>query len=375
MQIVKVQYYKEAIKEFTGYGYSYYTEETLKVGDIVKVPVKDGELSRARVCNIDCPESEIEKFKDKVKTIPAGSIIKPEIIDSKINLCDVCIHRKEYPTCESEDVKFGDGIGNDNIIICHNYKGSLAAAAHAAGAEVKVVTIEESTDKTSQSVPADTYDPVSPDNSIAVININPYNDMAVINLRHEIVKLSNYAGNRIIKSDTDLTPATDDLVLVSKLKKALKEKQAEYVNPIKEHLDKVQFVFKDLLSCLLDIEIVNKDKIFAYTNAQKARAAEAERLNCEAEELARKQAAFNNGEFTVNTTPIEAPVPVKKVSTLSGSVSEVKAPNTWELEDFDKVPNQYKILDTVRINQLVRAGGSIPGIKIITNTTIRTTTK
>lgn len=287
MQIVKVKYRNNG--EFNGREYSYFSEDTLKVGDIVFVPVKTG-FNTAQVSAIDVPESEILPFKDAVKTIPTGSIIEPkkEVVPELFNLDLI-------PT--------------------------------------------------------------------------------VVKIKDEIVKLSNYAIDRVIKSDADLTPIGDDLILVSKLKKALKEKQSEYVNPIKLHLDKVQFVFKYLLTCLDDIEKTNKAKITTYTDAQKARAAKAERLNREAEELARKQAEFNGGAFTVDTTPIEAPAPVKKVSTMSGSFSEVKAPNTWELEDFDKVPNQYKILDTVRINQLVRAGGSIPGIKIITHTTIRTTTK
>lgn len=227
--------------------------------------------------------------------------------------------------------------------------------------------IEESVINTGRTIPTE--------QTTVEIIIRPETNVDIVKIKDEIIKLSNYSIERVIKSDADLTPAGDDLILVSKLKKALKEKQSEYVNPIKLHLDKVQFVFKDLLTCLDDIEKTNKAKITFYTDAQKARVAEAERLNREAEELARKQAAFNGGAFTVDTTPVEAPAPVKKVSTMSGSFSEVKAPNTWELEDFDKVPNQYKVLDTVRINQLVRAGGSIPGIKIITHTTIRTTTK
>lgn len=330
MQIVKVQYRKDG--EFTGREYSYFSEENLKVGDIISVPVKSG-FNTAQVSAIDVPESEILPFKDAVKIIPAGSIIKPDPKEPT----------EDQPELHLPEIKDIPPIFHDDPIFENSTQSIVKESTHESG--------------------------------IAVININPRDDLAIINLQDEIIKLSNYAIERVIKSDADLTPVGDDLILVSKLKKALKEKQAEYVNPIKTHLDKVQFVFKDLLTCLDDIEKTNKAKITFYTDAQKARAAEAERLNREAEELARKQAAFNGGVFTVDTTPVEAPAPVKKVSTMSGSFSEVKAPNTWELEDFDKVPNQYKILDTVRINQLVRAGGSIPGIKIITHTTIRTTTK
>jgi hypothetical protein len=222
----------------------------------------------------------------------------------------------------------------------------------------------------------ETYDPISPDNSIAIINILPENDLAVINLTSEIDKLGDYAATRVIKSDTDLTPAGEDLILILGLKKALKEKQREYTFPIQEHYEKVNAVFKDLLTSLDLIEKLNKSKITAYTDAQKARVAEAERLNREADELARKQAEFSGtGEITVNTTPLEAPAPVKKVSTLSGSFSEVAAPNTWVLVDWKLVPDDCKMLDTTKINKIVRAGGSITGIRVIKNTTIRTSVR
>ena len=108
----------------------------------------------------------------------------------------------------------------------------------------------------------------TPDSSVAVINIAPADDLAVRDLKEEIIKLSNYATFRVIKCDDDLTPATDDLALIARLKKALKEKQDEYVKPIKAHLDKVQFVFKDLLACLDDIDKTNREKIAAYRAEQ-----------------------------------------------------------------------------------------------------------
>ncbi len=38
--------------------------------------------------------------------------------DIKENLCDSCIKRSEFPRCFPDDVEFGEGIGNDNIIAC-----------------------------------------------------------------------------------------------------------------------------------------------------------------------------------------------------------------------------------------------------------------
>jgi hypothetical protein len=323
MEIVKVKYENQGTggTVYLPREYSYYTVDPLNVGDIVTVPMWGGNTGKARVSAINVPESEIASFKDKMKTIPAGAVIKttPEPAETQPdNLLDF------YPDVEAEFEQATKDLGD----------------------------------------------------TMVSIRIRPETDVAVENLKTEIIKLSNYATSRVIKSDTDLTPATNDMVLVAKLKKALKEKQNEYAQPIKDHLARVQVVFNELLGILSDIEAINKAKVTAYTDAQKARVAEAERLNREAMELARKQAEFSGtGEITVDTTTLEAPAPVRHVSTGSGSISEVKAPSTWELENWDLVPNQYKLLDTVRIGQIVRAGGSIPGIKVITHTTIRTTTK
>lgn len=44
------------------------------------------------------------------------------MVDTKKNLCDTCINSVDMPMCTSEDIKFGDGYGNDNIIECNNYE-------------------------------------------------------------------------------------------------------------------------------------------------------------------------------------------------------------------------------------------------------------
>lgn len=47
--------------------------------------------------------------------------------DNQINLCDSCNY--SYPDCpsKSDDVIFGNGIGNDNICACNKYKPSVTS--------------------------------------------------------------------------------------------------------------------------------------------------------------------------------------------------------------------------------------------------------
>ena len=365
MEIVKVKYYSETTKTYSDREYSYLSENGLKVGDIVTVPVRDT-TGKAMVTAVNVPESEVAAFKDKLKVIPAAATeAKP--IDRTINLCDTCRNQGDFPLCEGDGIEFGEGQGLDNVIKCANHDAGFPDFSMSYEDYLEV--LEEDMES---SINTNTYDPISPDNSIAVINIAPADDLVVCNLREEIVKLSNYATFRVIKCDEDLTPATDDLALIARLKKAIKEKQDEYVKPIKSHLDKVQFVFKDLLACLDDIDKTNREKIAAYRAEQMKRQREAEELNRQAAELARRQAEFSGtGEFTVDTTPVEAPAPVQKVSTNMGTVSTAKVWK-WELVDMSQVPEEYKIIDAAKITKVVKAGlRNIPGVRIYCDETIR----
>ncbi len=49
-----------------------------------------------------------------------GNVKKPDIDPRLVNLCDTC--SREYPACDSPNVEYGDGTGNDNIIVCAIYK-------------------------------------------------------------------------------------------------------------------------------------------------------------------------------------------------------------------------------------------------------------
>lgn len=41
------------------------------------------------------------------------------MVDTKRHLCDSCCNN--FPTCISEKIEFGDGLGNDNVIECSGY--------------------------------------------------------------------------------------------------------------------------------------------------------------------------------------------------------------------------------------------------------------
>ncbi len=143
--IVKVSFFN------SDKAYTYFSEDPLQVDDTVMVPVR-GTATKGVVIAINVPEAEIASFKDKVKTIPVGSVLQgegdvaklasakeraPHIVedtelflkgaDPNVNLCDTCTLRKDYPICCAPDIEFGNGKGNDNIIQCSKYVNGPAA--------------------------------------------------------------------------------------------------------------------------------------------------------------------------------------------------------------------------------------------------------
>lgn len=42
--------------------------------------------------------------------------------DSTVHLCDTCVLSANFPTCMPDEVEFGEGVGNDNIIECSKWE-------------------------------------------------------------------------------------------------------------------------------------------------------------------------------------------------------------------------------------------------------------
>ena len=69
MQIIKVQFLKGEVP--SGKAYTYFSEETVSTGDLVQI----NSSAKGVVTEVDVPESEIEAFRDKVKTI-VGKLVE-----------------------------------------------------------------------------------------------------------------------------------------------------------------------------------------------------------------------------------------------------------------------------------------------------------
>ena len=301
MDIVKVKYYSETTKTYSEREYSYLSENGLKVGDVITVPVRDT-TGKAMVTAINVPESEVAAFKDKLKVIPAA----PPLI-------------QEEPVMSYEDY---------------------------------LEALEEDMES---SINTNTYDPISPDNSIAVISIKPEIDPAYPDLVSEAAALCRYADLRIIKNDEDAKTATDDLNLIRKLEKSIEGLRDKYVRPLNEHVKAINNKFKTLSIPLDQADKTTEAKILAYRNEVKRKAREAEEINRQKEELARKEAAFNGtGEVTIDTTPVIIPEVVKNVRAETATAG---VRSNWKAEviDFAALSDEYKLPDMTTLNAMARS--------------------
>lgn len=230
--------------------------------------------------------------------------------------------------------------------------------------------------KTSEPIPWDIQAPVMehepPIDQRALIKVKPLQDDVIKAQAENAQKALEYAKNRVVRSAEDVKMATDDLAMISKLKKVAKEKLDEYIKPIKSHLDSVKDDFNSIMKPLEEADSVTRDKILSFNRVQ----TELRRKQEEAERAARAAAEAEmkaNGELSKEILTIENKA--EPVVEAHANVGDMNTAKVWkfEVEDFAALPDDYKIADMVKIRKVVIAGVKIPGVKAWQEDTLRIT--
>jgi len=202
--------------------------------------------------------------------------------------------------------------------------------------------------------------------------VKPGQDDAVMKLGEEIIKINTYAQRLTIAGDGDLDRATNDLLLISGLKKSMEEKRKEYTGPLRKHLEEVGDAFKLLAAPLLEADRLVQEKIRAYQRVQEERLAEQQRINDLRIEAAHAEQRLN-GELSQPVDLVEETRVPTRIQTDVGTVGTVKN-KKYEIVDFAALPDEYKMPDAAKIGKVVRAGiPSIPGVRIYEEASLRTT--
>ncbi len=362
MQIVKVRYFSETTQEASGREYSYFSEENLALGDLVTVPIRD-HFGKAKVTAIDLPESDIAMFRASVKTIPAGSKIEPRAPQAGLPLADppAALDNIGGPDpAEAAQETAGLEPNPDQATLDNDFAAALGDPAPCIDPE---------------HIPD--LGPLPP--VIALVKVSTDDDLAVLGLITEANRLKDYAVARVIQTNDDLIPVTNDLAIIMKLKKALAEKQATYTRPIQAKLDAVRSFFKQITAPLEEADRITREKAGKYRDDADARAAEAKRIEDQKLKLAQDEAKFTGtGEFNVPLGTIQAPAPapahVRTESATLGGRDNWKA----RVIDFKALDDRYKLPNEQMLNALARSTkgqAKEPGVEFYNDRGITVRTK
>lgn len=300
--IVKVKYYSETTGEASDREYTYYSVDRVKVGDIIMVPVRDT-TGKAKVSAIDVPEAEIASFKDKVKTIPTGSMV----------------------TTPPESAPITEGLTTGKRL------------------QITETLIEES-------------------QSVAVLR--PGEDAEARGWYLESVALLIYAENRTITTTEDNEGANNDLSIISKLKKAMESKKKSLLEPLKAQSDAIRDTYNYLMSPVFEADKLTRDKMLAYDAEQRRIRFEQEEINRKRLEAAQAEMRLK-GELSESTNLIKLNEEQRPTVTELGT-SGMTAHWKYEVTDFTLLPDEYKVIDNAQLSAIAKSHHDkkqVPGVR------------
>uniref|UniRef100_A0A6M3KM31 Uncharacterized protein n=1 Tax=viral metagenome TaxID=1070528 RepID=A0A6M3KM31_9ZZZZ len=302
-QIVKVRYFSETSQELSSREYTYYSVDPLQIGDIVMAPVRDT-TCKAKITAIDIPEIEIVSFKDKVKIIPASALVTTED----------AMKEAEWQVINSE---------------------------------IRAANIDQTETETA-------------------IALRPGEDIEAHSYFDEATKMLDYAERRTIQTLDDAKIATDDLSIISRLKKAMETKRKEKLAPHEAEIKAIRDTYNYLMVPVLDAERITKAKQIAFLEEQECIRQKQEEINRKRVEAAQQEMELK-GELSESVNLVEVHEIPERISTNLGVTGMV---DHWvfEVVDFALVPNEYKVIDSAMLNAIAKKhhnSKQIPGIKFV----------
>lgn len=204
----------------------------------------------------------------------------------------------------------------------------------------------------------------------ALVKVRPQADEAVIALHEQSLKLLEDATALIIIDSDSAKSATNDLSIISGLKKSIEEKRKEYTQPINEHLKAVNEAFKVFTEPLNQADKITRDKVLEYHQEQ-------ERIRQEQEEINRKRLEAAEAEMRLKGELSES-VNLVEVTAIRTDMGMAGIATIWKfrVENFALLPDRFKIENASLIGKVVRAGErEIPGVLIWSEDSLRVTAK
>ncbi|GAJ08213.1 unnamed protein product, partial [marine sediment metagenome] len=126
-----------------------------------------------------------------------------------------------------------------------------------------------------------------------------------------------------------------------------------YLAPPTARIKAINETYKFLMGDVIAAYQTIRGKMTAFKVEQQRKAEAAEELNRQAIEVARKQAAMNNGEFTTDIKPVDVPLAPKLTRTELG-VSGLVARWKYRVIDLEKIPREYMVPDDAMLKSIAK---------------------
>ena len=249
---------------------------------------------------------------------------------------------------------------------CLDERGEIETEAREQSAMERLTGLGE--EETEPECGANDLPPIEPiaasHTETALVKVKPEADRFVIALHDQALKLQEYAEVLVILNDGDVKSATNDLSIISGVKKAIEERRKEYTQPINDHLKTINNAFKTLTEPLDRADRTTRNKVLFYRQDQERQRLEALEINRLRMEAAQKEMELK-GELSESVDLVEVIPEVKRVSTDSGTVGMTDH-WTYEVVDFALLPDTYKIADGPQLTTIARSHHDkkqIPGVR------------
>jgi hypothetical protein len=182
----------------------------------------------------------------------------------------------------------------------------------------------------------------------------------------------------VITSQADMETGADLAKAIGSLAKRVEQARTAITGPLNDGLKAANSMFKKVADPLKDAAGDVRDKMLTYTLKQEQAAREeAAAARKAAEDKALEEAATlealgyggaANEAVEQQIAATEAPVQVERTITrggMTGAAAFTKKVWTFELEDFNAVPDAYKSLNEVQVRKAIAAGArTIAGLHI-----------
>lgn len=255
--------------------------------------------------------------------------------------------------CSRDEARKSESISKD--------QEELEESLYAAELNQEGLTLEK-------DIPTDFTEPAV----VTLTLIHPDKDALVASFRKQALGQLQYATDLKIVREEDLKLATEGLGVIAKLKKAVGDKQKEYLQPFKEHIAEVNEAFKKLLEPILAADTLTRSAMAIYYTEQERIRAEQEEVNRLRIEAAQREMKLK-GELTEPVKVIEViPEPAKSMQTDQGSAGMT---DRWKYEvvDFALLPDDYKVVDSAMLTAIARHHHDrkeVPGVRFFNEPSI-----